>query len=67
MSKNFEKLFLKRIGKLEIINGISVGCKQQHGFMKNKSTSMAGLLFQSFIACAMDNDCYVALAGVLNG
>ena len=39
-----------------------MGGKQQHGFMKNKSTVTAGLLLQSLIARAMDNDCYVALA-----
>ena len=32
--------------------------------MKNKNTVTAGLLLQSFIACAMDNDWYVALAGI---
>ena len=38
--------------------------KQQHGFTKNKSTATAGLLLQSLIARALDNDCYVALAGI---
>ena len=38
--------------------------KQQHGFMKNKSTATGGLLLQSLIARAMDNDCYIALAGI---
>ena len=47
-----------------MINGISVRGKQQHGFMKNKSTTTADLLLQSLIACAMDNDCYVAMAGI---
>ena len=42
----------------------SVGGKQQHGFMKNKSTITAGLILQSLIARALDNDCYVALAGI---
>ena len=31
---------------------------------KNKSTAMAGLLLQSLIARALDDDCYVALAGI---
>ena len=38
--------------------------KQQHGFMKNKSTVTAGLILQSLIARALDDDCYVALAGI---
>ena len=49
---------------MEIINGISVGGKQQHGFMKNKSTVTAGLILQSLITRALDDDCYVALAGI---
>ena len=32
--------------------------------MKNKSTATGGLLLQSLIARAMDNDCYIALAGI---
>ena len=44
VSKIFEKLILKRIGELEIINGIFLGGKQQHGFIKNRSTLIAGLL-----------------------
>ena len=50
VSKIFEKLILKRISELEVINGISVGGKQQHGFMKNKSTASAGLLLQSLMS-----------------
>ena len=33
-------------------------------FIKNKSTVTAGLVLQSLIARAMDDDCYVALAGI---
>ena len=32
--------------------------------MKNKSTDTAGLILQSLIARALDEDCYVALAGI---
>ena len=32
--------------------------------MKNKSTATAGLILQSLIARALDDDCYVALAGI---
>ena len=58
ISKVFEKLILKRISELKVINGITVGGKQQHGFMRNKSTVAAGLMLQSLIARALDNDEY---------
>ena len=45
VSKIFEKLILIRINELEAINGVKVGGKQQHGFIRNKSTVTAGLLF----------------------
>ena len=64
MSKIFEKLIIKRINELEILNGVFVGGKQQHGFMKNKSTVTAGLVLKYLIAHALDDDCYVALAGI---
>ena len=64
VSKIFEKLILKRINDLEILNGISLAGKQQHGFQKNKSTLTAGLLLQSLIAGALDDDNYVALASL---
>ena len=64
VSKIFEKLILKRIQDLESISGITVGGNQQHGFAKSKSTVTAGLILQSLIACALDDDCYVALAGI---
>ena len=56
--------FLKNLSSkgIEISNGVFVGGKQQHGFMKNKSTVTAGLILQSLIARALDDDCYVALA-----
>ena len=58
--------FLKNLSSkgIEILNGVFVGGKQQHGFMKNKSTVTAGLILQSLIARALDDDCYVALAGI---
>ena len=64
VSKIFEKLILRRINDIEILNGIPFGGKQQHGFIKNKSTVTAGLVLQSLIARALDEDCYVALAGI---
>ena len=53
---------LKRINELKILNGVFIDGKQQHGFTKNKSTVIAGLVLQSLIARAMDDDCYVAPA-----
>ena len=41
VSKVFEKL---KINELEIIGGISLVGKQQHGFQKNKRTVTAGLM-----------------------
>ena len=64
VSKIFEKLILKRIYELEAISGISIGGKQQHGFIKNKSTVTAGLLLQSLISRALDDDDFVALASI---
>ena len=64
ISKIFEKLILKRINELEAINGIKVGGKQQHGFVRNKSTATAGLLLQSLISRALDDDEFVAMAGI---
>ena len=64
VSKYCKNQILKRILELEIENGVSVGGKQQHGFMKNKSMVTAGIVLQSLIARAMDDDCYVALAGI---
>ena len=67
MSKIFEKQILKRINKLEILNGgVFVGGKQQDGFMKNKSTVTAGLVLQSLIACELDDDCYVLWLGLIS-
>ena len=60
----FEKFILKRIHELEIINGVFAGGKQQYSFMKNNSMVTAGLILQSLIARALDDDCYVALAGI---
>ena len=37
-------------------NGVFVGDKQQHGFMKNKSTVTAGLMLQSLITRAVEDD-----------
>ena len=62
--KIFEKLILRRIHELEILNGVFVEGKQQHGFMKNKSMVTAGLILQSLITRALDDNCYVALAGI---
>ena len=63
VSKIFETLILKRINELKSLNGIFLGGKQQHGFVKNKRTVTAGLLLQSLIKRALD-DHYVALASI---
>ena len=47
---------------LKKTNNIDFTCKQQHGFKISKSTATAGLLLQSIISVAADNDNYVPMA-----
>ena len=47
---------LKRINELEILNGVFIDGKQQHGFTKNKSTVTAGLVLQSLITNAINTE-----------
>ena len=63
-SKIFERLILNRISKLEALNEITLAGKQQHGFVKGKSTATAGLLIQSLIARALDDNQVVLLASL---
>ena len=64
ISKIFEKLILKQINYLESVNKLNFSGKQQHVFQKNKSTGTAGLLLQSLIAHATDNNNYVLMASL---
>jgi hypothetical protein len=50
MSKVFEKLMLKRLMELQVLNNVDLAGHQQHGFKKHNSTATAGLLIQSIIA-----------------
>ena len=63
-SKIFERLILNRINKLEVLNAITLVGKQQHGFTQGKSTATAGLLVQSMIARALDDNQMVLLASL---
>ena len=63
-SKIFERLILNRITDLEFLNEVNIAGKQQHGFVKNKSTATAGLKLQSIIARALDNNKYVLMASL---
>ena len=63
-SKIFERLILNKISKLEKLNEINLVGKQQHGFVKGKSTATAGLLIQSMIARALDDNHLVLLASL---
>ena len=63
-SKIFEKLIVLRLEGIAEENDIDLTGKEQHGFKKNKSTLTAGLLLQSLIAGALDDDNYVALASL---
>jgi hypothetical protein len=64
ISKVFEKLILRQINYLETTNALDLTGKQQHGFKKNKSTATAGLLLQSIIARAANDDNYVIMASL---
>ena len=55
-SKIFERLILNRISKLESLNNTILAGEEQHGFTKGKSTATAGLLIQSLIARALDDN-----------
>ena len=63
-SKIFEKLILKQIHYLESTNGLDFTGKQQHGFKRNKSTATAGLLLQSIIARAADDNNFTIMASL---
>ena len=63
-SKIFQQLILNKIKKLELENEINLVGKQQHGFTKGKSTATAGLLIQSMIARALDDNNLVLLASL---
>ena len=63
-TKNFERLILNRISKLESLNKANLVGKEQHGFTKGKSTATAGLVLQSLIARALYDDHLVLLASL---
>ena len=63
-SKIFEKLILKRLNKLEILNNIDLTGSQQHGFKKSRSTATLALQLQSLIARALDEDNYVLMSSI---
>ena len=64
VSKIFERMILNRIIELESLNGVDLTGKEQHGFKKGKGTATAGLLLQSLVSRALDNDNYVAMASI---
>ena len=63
-SKIFEKLILLRLNQLETINNISLTGKSQHGFKKGHSTCTLGLLLQSLISNALDQNQYALMASL---
>ena len=62
--KILEKLILQKIRKIESKTGIEITHKGQHGYKKGKSTNTAGLLIQSLITKAFDEDQYALMASV---
>ena len=63
-SKIFERLILNRILDLEFQNKTDITGKQQHGFKKNHSTSTVGILLQSLISRALDEDNFALMASL---
>ena len=63
-TKIFERLILNKISKLEKLNEINMAGEQQHGFSKGKSMATAGLLIQSMISRALDDNQLVMLASL---
>jgi hypothetical protein len=55
-SKIFEKLILKRIVKLQDINGTDLTGANQHGLKKGRSTSTLSIDLQSLIARSLNKD-----------
>lgn len=64
VTKIFEKLILQRIIQIEKDNGTDITGTHQHGFKKKHSTNTAGLLLQSIIASAMDENNYALMANL---
>ena len=63
-SKIFEKLILRKLQSIELLNNVDLTGKQQHGFKKGKNTSTLALQLQSLIARALDENCYVLMASI---
>ena len=61
----YKHLILLQIKKLEKENKVDITNKGQHSFKTGKSTKTAGLLVQSLISRALDEDNYVLLASML--
>ena len=61
-SKIFEKLILKRIQKIELLKGVDLTGKPQHGFKAKHSTGTACINIQSVIARALDGDDYALMS-----
>ena len=63
-TKNFEKLILMRLTQLEIKNKCDLTGKEQHGFKPKRSTATAGLVIQSIISHALDQNNYALMASL---
>ena len=63
-SKVFEKLVLRRIMEVEKENGVDLTGNEQHGFKKCKSTTTAGLVIQSIISRALDENNHILMSSV---
>ena len=60
----FEKLILQQILQVEKDSNADITGNSQHGFKRKQSTCTAGLVIQSVIAHAVDNDDYALMANL---
>ncbi len=63
-SKIFEKLILKRILEIEVLNKVDLTGINQHGFKRGRSTSTLSSQLQSIIGRALDEDNFVLVASL---
>jgi len=61
ISKIYKKLILEYVNELEAKSGVLLSGNHQHGFMRNRSTTTAGLVLQSKLAELLERGSHVLL------
>ena len=64
MSKVFEQLIIDRLREIETSNKCDLTGKLQHGFKQKRSTATAGLMLQSILTRALDNDNFPIMSSI---